>query len=59
MIDRYCNLGHYQSNIQRKASRAILNCKTGKSGYSISRCPDCGHLQIHNNSCLSRDLVQL
>ena len=53
--DHYCSPGHYQSDIQRKASRAILNCKTGKLGYSISLCPDCGHLEIHNNSCRNRN----
>ena len=34
----------YLSDIQRKASRAILNCKTGNLGVNISQCPDCGHL---------------
>ena len=42
------------SDVQRKASRAILNCKTGNLGVNISQCPDCGHLEFHNNSCRNR-----
>ena len=41
-------------DVQRKASRAILNCKTGNLGVNISKCPDCGHLEFHNNSCRNR-----
>lgn len=43
------------SDVQKKASRAILNCKTGNLGVNISRCPDCGHLEFHNNSCRNRN----
>lgn len=43
------------SDVQRKASRAILNCKTGNLGVNISQCPDCGHLEFHNNSCRNRN----
>ena len=46
---------HHQSGIQEKASHAILNCKTGKLGCSISQCTDCGHMEIHNNSCRNRN----
>lgn len=45
----------YLSDVQRKASRAILNCKTGNLGVNISQCPDCGHLEFHNNSCRNRN----
>ena len=47
--------GHFQSDIQRKAARAILNCKSGKLGVNLSQCTDCGHLEIHNNSCRNRN----
>ena len=47
--------GIYQSDVQRKASAAILNCKSGKLGINISQCPDCGHLEFHNNSCRNRN----
>lgn len=47
--------GIYQSDIQRKASHAILNCKSGRLGINISQCPDCGHLEFHNNSCRNRN----
>ena len=50
----YSARGHYQSDVQRKAARAILNCKSGKLGFNLSRCTDCGHVQIHNNSCRNR-----
>ena len=47
--------GYFQSDIQRKASLAILDCKSGKLGVNISRCPDCGHIEVHNNSCRNRN----
>lgn len=46
---------HHPSDIQRKASSAILNCKSGKLGMNISQCPDCGHMEFHNNSCRNRN----
>lgn len=46
---------HSLSGIQEKASHAILNCKSGKLGYNISQCTDCGHLEVHNNSCRNRN----
>lgn len=51
----YCSSGHFQSNAQKKASLAILNCKSGRLGVNISLCPDCGHLEFHNNSCRNRN----
>ena len=53
--DAYSAQNHYQSNTQQKAAHAILNCKSGKLGYNISRCSDCGHMEIHNNSCRNRN----
>ena len=53
--DAYCASDHFQSDVQRKASLAILNCKSGKLGYNVSRCDDCGHLEFHNNSCRNRN----
>lgn len=46
---------HHQTGIQKKASYAILNCKSGKLGCNISQCTDCGHIEIHNNSCRNRN----
>jgi hypothetical protein len=51
----YCSGTHYQSDVQRKASHAILNCKSGRLGCNISQCTDCGHIEIHNNSCRNRN----
>ena len=45
---------HYQSDVQRKAARAILNCKSGRLGVNLSQCTDCGHMEFHNNSCRNR-----
>lgn len=50
----YCDSGVFQSDVQKKASRDILNCKSGKLGVNISQCPDCGHTEFHNNSCRNR-----
>ena len=51
----YCASGHPQSDVQQKASLAILACKTGKLGVNASVCPDCGHKEFHNNSCRNRN----
>lgn len=50
----YSAQNHHPSDIQQKAAHAILDCKSGKLGYNISQCSDCGHMQIHNNSCRNR-----
>lgn len=47
--------GQFQSEVQRKASRAILNCKSGNLGVNVSVCPDCGHMEFHNCSCRNRN----
>lgn len=39
---------------QAKAAARILNCKTGAYGVNVSRCSQCDHVQIHNNSCRDR-----
>lgn len=44
----------FQSPVQQKASHAIMNCKSGRLGANLSQCPDCGHLEFHNNSCRNR-----
>ena len=53
--DDYCASGHFQSDIQRKAAHAILNCKSGRLGVNLSQCSDCGHVEFHNNSCRNRN----
>lgn len=52
--DDYCLSQQVQSPEQRKASRAILACKSGGLGVNVSRCSECGHMEFHNNSCRSR-----
>ena len=46
---------HPVSAEQAKAARCIKDCKTGKLGYNLSVCPDCGHARIHSCSCNNRD----
>ena len=48
-LDRYT-----PSPMQAKVARCIINCKTGAYGANISICEDCGHPQIHYNSCRNR-----
>jgi len=48
-LDRYT-----PSAEQAKVSHCIMNCKTGAYGANVSVCEDCGHLQIHYNSCRNR-----
>lgn len=51
----FCSRGQFQSEEQRNASHAILNCKSGRLGCNVSQCTDCGHTQFHNNSCRNRN----
>lgn len=53
--DSYCSSGCFQSDVQKKASHAILHCKTGSLGFNVSECSDCGHMEFHNNSCRNRN----
>lgn len=53
--DDYSAQNYYQTNVQRKAAHAILNCKSGRLGINLSQCTDCGHVEIHNNSCRNRN----
>lgn len=51
----YCAQEHFRSDVQKKAAHAILNCKSGKLGYNVSQCTQCGHRVLHNNSCRNRN----
>ncbi|MGN0324198.1 MAG: transposase zinc-binding domain-containing protein, partial [Oliverpabstia sp.] len=53
--DDYSAQYYYQTDVQRKAAHAILNCKSGRLGVNLSQCTDCGHVEIHNNSCRNRN----
>lgn len=52
--EAFLSSGYFLSDAQKKASYAIMNCKTGSLGMNISLCPDCGHMKFHNNSCRKR-----
>ncbi|MBR4086083.1 MAG: IS91 family transposase [Lachnospiraceae bacterium] len=54
-LETYSAQNPYLSNVQRKAARAILNCKSGTLGCNFSQCTDCGHMEVHNNSCRNRN----
>lgn len=50
----YCE--HFNpSDVQSKAAYCIMNCKTGKFGYNISCCEECGHIDFHANFCRNRN----
>lgn len=51
----FCGRDHFQSDVQRKAASAIIKCKSGALGCNTSRCDDCGHTELHNNSCRNRN----
>ena len=42
------------SDQQQKVAHAIINCHTEVMGANISVCEDCGHAEIHYNSCRNR-----
>lgn len=46
---------HFVSKEQEKAAFCIGACKTGKLGYTLSECPECGFRKIHARSCNNRD----
>ena len=46
---------HTLSSEQERVGYSIINCKTKKMGYNVSTCTDCGHTEIHNNSCRIRN----
>ena len=45
---------HTVSNEQFKAAASIMACKSGSLGCNISVCDECGHQEVHNNSCRNR-----
>jgi hypothetical protein len=48
-------LKHNSATIeQHKVINCILACKTGKLGYNIQVCEDCGTIHSHYNSCGNR-----
>ena len=45
---------HNLSDVQRDAALAIIRCKSEKCGCNISVCTECGHTELHYNSCRNR-----
>ena len=54
----YSSGGWFQTDIQKKAAHAILNCRSGKLGCNVSRCSECGHMEFHNNSLIPLTSMQ-
>ena len=46
---------HFVSDEQAKVAACISNCKTGRLGYTVSECPECGFKKIRSCSCNNRD----
>ena len=49
----YCDIYGINGELN-KVARAIMNCKTGALGSNANICDDCGHIEIHHNSCRNR-----
>ena len=43
------------SGVQEKAATSIMNCKSGNLGFNVSQCSNCGHTEMHSNSCRNRN----
>lgn len=52
--DDYCRRFN-PTDVQSQAAFSIMNCKTGKFGYNISRCEECSYIDFHANSCRNRN----
>ena len=48
------SFSHNVSEEQEKAALSIMACKSGSLGCNVSICEECGHQEIHNNSCRNR-----
>ena len=46
---------HNVNEVQEKAALSIMACKSGALGCNVSICEECGHQEIHNNSCRNRN----
>ena len=50
----YCAL-HQVTGWKLKTMRSLMACKTGKLGYTVTQCPDCGHTEMHACACGNRN----
>ncbi len=50
----YCTAYH-PSDVQKKAAWSMMHCHTPSTGFNSMSCPDCGHIEIHYNSCRNRN----
>lgn len=39
---------------ERRTAEAIMKCKTGEAGYTVSCCEECGVISVHYASCNNR-----
>ena len=50
----YC-LSHQVPEFKLKTVNAMINCKTGKLGYSLTYCEHCGKIEMRSCSCGNRN----
>lgn len=50
----YC-LSHPVPEFKLKTVNAMINCKTGKLGYSLIHCKQCGKIEMRYSSCGNRN----
>lgn len=52
--DSYCD-SFPPTPVQYKAASSLMRCKSASMGCNISICENCGHQEIHFNSCRNRN----
>ena len=50
----YCS-SYSPSDTQSRAAWSIMNCHTSRMGFNSMLCTECGHMEIHYNSCRNRN----
>ena len=53
-FDQYC-LSHRISKEKLKTMLSLISCKTGKLGYTLTRCESCGQIRMRACSCGNRN----
>ena len=53
-FDQYC-LSHRISKEKFKVMHSLISCKTGRLGYTLTRCGSCGQIRIRACSCGNRN----
>lgn len=51
----FCKTHPHLSDVQNRAAQAIIRCKSEECGCNVSICTECGHMEMHYNSCRDRN----